>query len=69
MLATHSPINRNQLWVHDRQLPKGDYTIGLEVRGPDTLSASLDQSPGPFARHTTKAWYQLGCTFETAYGR
>ncbi len=31
MLATHSPINRNQLWVHDRQLPKRDYTIGLEV--------------------------------------
>ncbi|PNW75862.1 hypothetical protein CHLRE_12g557350v5 [Chlamydomonas reinhardtii] len=31
ILATHSPINRNQLWVHDRQLPKRSYTLGIEV--------------------------------------
>eukprot|EP00198_Chlamydomonas_reinhardtii_P013515 XP_001702852.1 predicted protein [Chlamydomonas reinhardtii] len=33
ILATHSPINRNQLWVHDRQLPKRSYTLGIEVHG------------------------------------
>ncbi|KAG2431267.1 hypothetical protein HYH02_013400 [Chlamydomonas schloesseri] len=31
VLATHSPINRNQLWIHDRQLPKRSYTLGIEV--------------------------------------
>ncbi|EFJ52294.1 hypothetical protein VOLCADRAFT_86574 [Volvox carteri f. nagariensis] len=31
VLATHSPINRNQLWVHDRQLPRRDYVVALEV--------------------------------------
>ncbi|KAG2430485.1 hypothetical protein HXX76_010008 [Chlamydomonas incerta] len=31
VLATHSPINRNQLWVHDRQLPKRSYTLGISV--------------------------------------
>jgi glycine/D-amino acid oxidase-like deaminating enzyme/nitrite reductase/ring-hydroxylating ferredoxin subunit len=31
VLATHSPINRDQLWVHNRQLPKRTYLIALEV--------------------------------------
>ncbi|GIL72148.1 hypothetical protein Vretifemale_2477, partial [Volvox reticuliferus] len=31
ILATNSPINRNQLWVHDRQIPMRDYMVALEV--------------------------------------
>ncbi|KXZ45102.1 hypothetical protein GPECTOR_58g551 [Gonium pectorale] len=31
VLATHSPINRNQLAIHDRQLPKRVYTVGIQV--------------------------------------
>lgn len=31
VLATRSPINRDQLWVHNRQLPRRTYLIALEV--------------------------------------
>ncbi|KAF5830603.1 hypothetical protein DUNSADRAFT_14269 [Dunaliella salina] len=47
VLATHSPINRDQLWVHDRQLPRMSYTIGLEVpKGSVQLGQYFDLQGG-----------------------
>jgi hypothetical protein len=31
VLATHSPINRDQLWVHNRQLAYKYYLLAIEV--------------------------------------
>ncbi|KAG2484472.1 hypothetical protein HYH03_016706 [Edaphochlamys debaryana] len=50
VLATHSPINRDQLWVHDRQLPKRFYCVGIEVpaaAGVPPYAAQLASMPGP----------------------
>ncbi|GLC34638.1 hypothetical protein PLESTB_001239700 [Pleodorina starrii] len=52
ILATHSPINRNQLWVHDRQIPKRDYVVAIEVPKGSVVPAHFSQlttlaAPGP----------------------
>jgi hypothetical protein len=53
VLATHSPINRNQLWVHDRQIPKRDYSVAIEVRPPGSLG-NYRQRDGSRLGRTTR---------------
>jgi len=47
VLATNSPINRDQIWVHNRQLPYRSYLIALEVPSGSVRNAHYHDTDAP----------------------